>query len=469
MLVRKNTKAYKTILQLITACQDRADRDKLVRLYITKAGDSLAHRISIEGIEGDAALFYEMTYQTVLNNLRSSDHQLQVNDEIPGVYYFHSSSNKVWDETPFEFDEAIRREFASLPELPIVRKKEASKKFVLPSPEPKPTAASPKKEKAPRPAKVAKTVDKGPKQPDFRVKHPIHFENLDKLIFRQAKVTKRDVLEYYDKLAEYLLPWLKDRPLSVRLQGEGSKVMELTVETLFKDEADDMPEWVKTTPGSTGKKESRLLFCGDKEHLLLYVERGCLEFIPSHARMKEVTSPDYIVIHVDSPDSGLEKAIAVALTGKDILEGLNLPSFIKTDAASGFHIYVPLDSKSDHETGQRVAEYICKLIRLKIPDVITLKGVTGYVYGKVSLDYTLNQEGKGIIAPYSLVSGQSPIVSTPLLWEEVAEGLRAEDFDHRSIFERLQQVDDPFGSIFKKKISAADLLQKMEEHYGFLL
>ena len=133
MLIRKNTKTFKTILEIISVCQGRADREKLIRLYITRAGHSINDRISVEGIQGDAALFYEMNYQSVLNNLQSSSHQLHISDEIPGIYFFHSSSNKVWDETPFEFDEAIKKEFSSLPELPIVRKKEKPEKFVFPT------------------------------------------------------------------------------------------------------------------------------------------------------------------------------------------------------------------------------------------------------------------------------------------------------------------------------------------------
>ena len=106
MLIRKNTKAFKTILEIISACREKPDREKLIRLYVTKAGDTIKDRISVEAIEGGAGVFYEMGYQAVVGNLKSSNHQLHQSDEIPGVYFFHSSSNKVWDETPFEFDSA---------------------------------------------------------------------------------------------------------------------------------------------------------------------------------------------------------------------------------------------------------------------------------------------------------------------------------------------------------------------------
>ena len=67
---------------------------------------------------------------------------------------------------------------------------------------------------------VTKHADSAPLQPDFGLRHPIGFTNLDKLVFRQSKVTRRDVLEYYNQVADYLLPWLKDRPLSARLQSD---------------------------------------------------------------------------------------------------------------------------------------------------------------------------------------------------------------------------------------------------------
>ena len=101
------------------ACQDRPDRDQLIRLYITRAGSSVNDRISVEGIQGESALFYEMNYNSILNNLQSSNHQLNVSDEIPGLYFFHSTSNKVWDETPFEFDEAIIRNSNLCPSCPL--------------------------------------------------------------------------------------------------------------------------------------------------------------------------------------------------------------------------------------------------------------------------------------------------------------------------------------------------------------
>jgi bifunctional non-homologous end joining protein LigD len=193
-----------------------------------------------------------------------------------------------------------------------------------------------------------------------------------------------------------------------------------------------------------------------------------LQFNTCHSRTKSIGSPDYVIIGIDPPDTSFEKAIDVALKAKEILFGLQLPSLLKTDGKSGLHIYIPLDSKSEYETGKRLAEYICKLIRLKIPDVVTLNESDKNNYGKVSLDYLVNEKGRSIVAPYSIVPGESANVATPILWNEVKEGLQLQAFNINTIFKRLKQVDDPFKNFFKKKINADEVLERIEERYSFL-
>lgn len=474
MLIRKNTKAYKTIVAIITDCQNRADRERLIRLYITKAGHSINDRISVEGIQGEAGLFYEMNYQAVLNNLKSSNHQLHQSDEIAGLYFFHSTPNKAWDETPFEFDEAVRDEFASLPELPQVRKKEKAQKFVLPAPKIKTESKA-----EPKPAKkeATKKTDKAPvvqredsKQPNYKLRHNIHFTGLDKIVFRQPHLTRKDVLDYYNKIAEHLLPYLKDRPQLIRLQGDSAGNPGYTdAEGLAQDGKLELPDWLQTATVTEGRTLKHPLLCNDKEHLLFYAEIGCVGFNPYHARAKSPDSPDYVVIVIDSPEASFTKAIDVALTAREILTGLQLPSLVKTDGMSGLHIYVPLDAKSEFEAARNAGEYICRLIRLKIPDLVTVSGFDTYSYGKVSLDYQVNEAGKSVIAPYSLVPGTTATVATPLLWEEVKGGLRAEDHNHTTIFQRLREEGDPFAALSKKKVNAADLFERLEGNYGFLL
>lgn len=484
MLIRKNTKAFKSILEIITTCQDRPDREKLIRLYITKAGHSIEDRINVEGIQGESDLFYEMTYQTVLSNLQSSNHQLCVSDEVPGLYYFNTSTNKVWDEVPFEFDESIKTEFSSVPELPIFRKKEKTTKFDLIGPNIKPDSPrsrdkdSTKKDKTPSHAKSrpdkqseeakAKNTPKEPRQPDFDLKHDIHFTNLEKIVVREAKLNKRSVLEYYSEISKYILPHLKDRQLWTKRDADTLKPsIELSLEALFGRDEENVPKWVKTYPVTDDKQKKHKFLCNDREHLLFFVESGSLQFDHGLSKVKDLDAPDYMIIGIDSPEFDITKAVDVALGTKQVLEGLELRSCVKTDGISGLQVYIPLETNSTFETSRQASEYICRLIRLKLPDHVALIGSDVSGYGKVTLDYTINARDKSVVAPYSLVSGQSVYVATPLLWEEVNEDLRIEDFNPETIFRRLKQSGDPLESL-RKRINADDLLERLESHYSFL-
>jgi bifunctional non-homologous end joining protein LigD len=441
MQIRRNTKTFKTILEIVTTCEDRADRQDLIRLYITRAGQSIADRIAIEGNKSEATFFYDLGYQALVNNLNSSNHQLYQSDDAPGIYFFHSTLSKAWDEAPFEFDVKIKAEFSSLPELPTTKEKGKEKDFVLPAQTAKAEtgkAKPAKKSKEEAPKKATMFIDRGPKQPDYKLKYEIEFTDLDRIAFRNPQLTKKDVLDYYDKVSEYLLPYLKDRTHQVRPTKE----------------IKETPSWVHNVSN-------------DKDHLLFYAEHGALEFDVDHAKKNASGSPDYSIIVVDS-GSEFAKAITVAQTAKEILDGLKLPAFVKTDGVSGLHIYLPLDASSTFEVSQSFSEYICKLIRLKAPDLVTLNGVDEYSYGKVTLDAGINEEGKGIVAPYSLVAGSAALVATPLSWDELEDGLRVEDFNYETIFDRLKKTGDPFEGFLKKKVNADEQVERLEENYSFL-
>ncbi len=184
------------------------------------------------------------------------------------------------------------------------------------------------------------------------------------MIFRQPKLSKKDVLDYYNKIADYILPYLKDRILFGRFNSDrGGENVEMNTDDLFDDKSSPRPDWIQTSTASKGKTQKQMFLCNDRDHLLFYSEMGCLEFDSGLSKMKSIDAPDYLVIAIDSNDPELEKVKDVALATKEILTGLQLPSFVKTDGMTALHIYIPLDTKSKFDKSKNAAEYICKLIR----------------------------------------------------------------------------------------------------------
>jgi bifunctional non-homologous end joining protein LigD len=472
MIIRRNTKAFKTIVEIVASCETRGDREKLIRVFITKAGHTVKDRINVEGIQGDTAVFYDLNYAAVLTNLNSTGHQLHQSDDEPGIYFFHSSSNKAWDENPFEFDTRVAEVFASLSDLPNTRKREKPVKVEsLPKrkAEPLKKEAAEKHKKDGKKKEPAVQEEPAPRQPSYKIDRKIIFTELDKVVMRQPNLTKRNILDYYNKMAEYMLPYLKDRPQVIRLHADRGLAKDYAdAQTLAQEGLVEMPEWIQTAAVTEGKQKRKLLLCNNKEHLLLYVEKGCITFYTTHARAKSLDAPDYAIIGIESAEDAVDKVTHVAGMAHHILDGLQLPSFVKTDGLSGLHVYIPLDAKSDTSASMQAAEMICKLVRLKIPDVVALKDTDDAAYGKVTLDFKLNEAGKSVVAPYSLLPGTA-MVATPLFWEEVGADLRTEQFNHETIFKRLKDTGDPFDSLFKKRIDAAALCEKLDTHYSFLL
>ena len=469
MLIRRNTKAFKTIHSIVNACANRPDRQDMIRVFITKAGDSVSDRIDTASIREGADLFYEMTYQAVLANLDSGNHQLHESEENPGLFFFHRGAGKTWDETPFEFDEIVLTEFKDLENLPVPRKKVKPGKYDIAATAKRKPVDSNKSKKQSNKVQNQKPEAAKPKpvenQPRYKIKHKIVFTNLKGNVGAGGQVTKKDVLDYYDGFADFILPHLRDRELSVGLGDQRNQIVPLTYEILTNRHITDLPDWIKRQ--QTRKGGEQILMCDDRDHLLFYVESGCFEFYASPARIKS-DNPDYLVIHVDSPDFELAKAVHVAIEAEVILRGLGLSPVTKTDGKSGLHIYAPLDAKSDFKTAESVGEYVCKLLRLKLPDNVGLGDTSGYIYGKVSLDFTLGKDTR-ILAPYSLVMGDHMLMSAPLHPGELSPDLRQDDFTISAMLKRKKVGSDPFVQLNKGKVNAKATLATLDKYYTFLV
>src|SRR5690606_21854352 len=226
----------------------------------------------------------------------------------------------------------------------------------------------------------------------------------------------------------------------------------------------ELPDWVRRH--RQGKGSPDILLCDDRDHLLFYVENGCLEFYASPARLKSA-GPDYIVIQIDSPDFELVKATNIAKEANVILSALGMHPVVKADGRSGIHTYVALDAKSDVKDAEAVGEYVCRLLQLKLHDHVFLAGGNGYAYGKVTLDYRLERETH-FIAPYSLVMGDSIRFCAPLAPADLSSDLTQDDFTLDAI-NKQKSLTDPFDKLKGKKVNATAMLTTFKKYYSFII
>jgi DNA ligase D len=286
--------------------------------------------------------------------------------------------------------------------------------------------------------------------------------HLDKIYWPDDKITKGDLLEYYSKIAPYILPYLKNRPLSLRRQPNG-----IDEPGFFqKDAGDHVPDWIKTVEihaESTGKMVNYYV-CNDLESLLYIANLGCIEMNPWNSTVNKLDNPDYIVMDIDPSDKNtFDEVIEVALVIKDIIDQTGMVGYCKTSGSSGLHIYIPFNKKYTYDESRDFAEIMASMVTEKLPGLTTLeRSLSKRKKNQIYVDYLQNRIGQTLASAYSVRPKPGATVSAPLEWDEVKPGLTPQDFNIKNIFKRLEERGDLFKGVLGKGVDMHKALQKME-------
>ena len=191
-------------------------------------------------------------------------------------------------------------------------------------------------------------------------KKEVKFTNLDKLYWEKEKITKGDLINYYQQVSEYILPYLKDRAESLNRHPNG-----IDGESFYhKDAGGEAPKWVDTTTvySESSKKEIEYIVCNNKNTLGYLNNLGCIELNPWNSRVQSPDQPDYMIIDLDpSPKNSFEQVIEVALMTKEILDKFKIPPYCKTSGSTGIHIFVPMGAKYTYDQVKDFAHIIVQL------------------------------------------------------------------------------------------------------------
>ncbi|MBD3581286.1 DNA ligase D [Flavobacterium selenitireducens] len=290
--------------------------------------------------------------------------------------------------------------------------------------------------------------------------HDLKFTNLSKVYWPEDGFTKRDLFNYYYQIADYILPYLKDRPLSLnRFPGgiHGKSFYQ-------KDVKDKAPDWAKTFPYTTSDGEDKEYLVGDQEDTLLWMATlGCIEMNPWFSTVKHPDHPDYCVIDLDPDENTFEQVIEVAQEVRKILDAIGIPGYPKTSGSTGIHIYIPLGAKYSYDQSQMFAKLIVTLIHNQLSDFTSLERQIKNRGGKMYLDFLQNRPGATIAGPYSLRPKIGATVSMPLDWSEVKPGLKMSDFTISNAVARVKSVGDLFKGTLEKGIDMEKALVRAQE------
>jgi len=290
--------------------------------------------------------------------------------------------------------------------------------------------------------------------------HDLTFTHLSKVYWPEDGVTKRDMFNYYYQVADYILPYLKDRPMSLNRFPNGIHGPSF----YQKDVKGKAPEWVtKTFPYTTSDGEHKEYLVGsDESYLLWMASLGCIEMNPWFSRVQSPDNPDYCVIDLDPDKNTFEQVIEAALEVKKVLDAIGVPSYPKTSGSTGMHIYIPLAAKYSYDQSQMFARLITKVVHDQIPDYTSIERMISKRKGKMYLDFLQNRPGATIAGPYSLRPKIGATVSMPLTWDEVKPGLTMKDFTIFNSIDRLKETGDLFKGVLGKGIDLEKTIKKAQ-------
>jgi bifunctional non-homologous end joining protein LigD len=281
--------------------------------------------------------------------------------------------------------------------------------------------------------------------------HELKFTHLSKLYWPEDGFTKRDMVNYYYQVAPFILPYLKNRPMSLNRFPGG-----IHAKSFYqKDVKGKAPDWAETMEHTTGEGEDKQYLLGNDEATLLWMASlGCIEMNPWFSRVQSPDNPDYCVIDLDpGKKTTFEQVIAAANVIHELLDSMKVPNYPKTSGSTGIHIYIPLGAKYTYEQSKEFARFIVTLVHQQIPSYTSLeRGITDRK-GKMYLDFLQNRPGATIAAPYSLRPKPGATMSMPLHWEEVKKGLQMKDFKIANAMGRLKTEGDIFKPVLGKGIN----------------
>jgi bifunctional non-homologous end joining protein LigD len=237
--------------------------------------------------------------------------------------------------------------------------------------------------------------------------------HLDEPLFDGAGATKRDLVDYLDAVAGFILPELTDRPLSViRVRGGQQPFMQ-------KNVPDYAPPWIQTVTlwAESSKREVRYALCNDRRTLLWFANQRAVEYHPTLFRADRMDRPTYLVLDIDPPSGGEFGHVVAALRlVRQALSDVGLVGAVKTSGAKGAHVYVPIQASGDDAAAATRAIAV-RAERLD-PDLTTTAFIKEDRAGKVFLDST-RAHGASVVAAYSPRARPGTTVSFPVSWDDL--------------------------------------------------
>ena len=297
------------------------------------------------------------------------------------------------------------------------------------------------------------------------------FSNLDKVLWPQDGYTKGDLIAYYSSVARWLIPHLRDRPLTLERYPDG-----IQGGSFFEKQAPRYkPSWVPTVLLSADENSRKIAYvlCNDEATLAWCANLAAIVLHVWYSHVPTVDSPDYVLFDLDPWEGCTMKTLAqVALAFRETLSAIGLDPLVKTSGGSGLHVIVPLRPQYEYDAAKAFAEIVARQIAAQLPKITTLeRTIARRPRGTVYLDWVQVGRGKTVVPPYVVRARARAPVSMPLEWSEV-EALRAKarsepakviaEWNIRTARARLETKGDPWAAYIRRGAALEPALRKAQ-------
>lgn len=279
--------------------------------------------------------------------------------------------------------------------------------------------------------------------------YSVALTHLDKVLFPRDGITKKEVVDYYSKIAATMMPYIKNRPISMLRYPNG-----IDHEGFYQKNAGEyFPTWITLKPikAEAGKMVHYVVV--DKKATLVYLANQlCLTPHIWLSKVDKLNFPDRMIFDLDPSGKNFDFNLIrkTALMFKELLEHLKLAPYIMTTGSRGMHVVVPLDRKQPFEMVRAFAYDLASYLQKLDPKNLTLEVRKSKRGKKIFLDYLRNSFTATSVAPYAIRAKDGAPVATPIDWEEVKDPkLNSQRYTYKTVFNRLKKKGDPWKGIEK--------------------
>ncbi len=291
---------------------------------------------------------------------------------------------------------------------------------------------------------------------NVRITHP------DKPIFPEDAITKGDLIDYYQRIAPRMLPYLRQRPLAFERYPSG-----IGAHGFFQQQASDyFPDWIDTVTVTKEGGTVRHVLANNTDTLVYLANQSMVTPHAWLSRAGELDTPDQMIFDLDPGEAEFKAVVAAARCVKELLDRLKLPAFLKTTGSRGLHVVVPLKRRENYDEVRGFARLLAEVAAARSPEQWTLEQRKDKRRARVFIDTNRNAYGQTVASAFAVRARRRAPVSTPISWDEL--GTSSDRWTLRDVFAKLEAGPDPWKDFFRRACSLERARPALEEMHAAL-